>query len=263
MHPHQGDVQTKSTPLDFGQKCALRAPSYGGESLRSMRTFFLPILFLASAVVCRAQQTRYQITIEAYVDGPSSLRFTPSGFYWHNGENAKTGRQNARNEPTFVNGKPWKPKWRKNGTESNTYQWSVPKIELTWELVSVTVKRGGRSVERRDLVDAKRENGEYSIGIADHASGARWYKLIVRASDPPLPGNTPFDSSPGDLAAYRKAYREGYIAFYSGLWVVSRTYKQGYVPTPRQQGWMAGNTDASTALIMNRLRKAFGKHDSQ
>ena len=157
-----------------------------------MKPALLPILFFGASIVCHAQQSPYEITIEAYVDGPSSLRFTRSGLYWHNGDNAKPGRHNAKNEPTYINGRAWTPKWRKNSNDrgddtSDTYSWSIPSVELTWELVSVTAERGKTGVERRTPVEAKRENNEYWLRIPDPEPGARWYKLIVRAPDPLKP----------------------------------------------------------------------------
>ena len=81
----------------------------------------LILLIIGTALVSHAQPSppppRYELTIEAFVDGPSSLRFTRSGFYWSNGRNAKPGRHDALNEPTYVNGKAWMPRWSKGHTD--------------------------------------------------------------------------------------------------------------------------------------------------
>ena len=156
-----------------------------------MKPVLFSVLFFGAALACHAQHSPYEIVIEAYIDGPSTLRFTRNGFYWQNGANAKPGRM-GKSQPTYINGKPWTPKWRKDGSDrgedtSNNYPWNIPSVELTCELISVTEQRGKTDIEKRTPIETKRENGEYCLRIPDPEPGARWYKIIVRAPDPLKP----------------------------------------------------------------------------
>src|SRR5437868_10166 len=113
---------------------------------KTMKAVLSALLFFGIAVLGHAQQAPLEVTIEAYVDGPSSLRFTQSGFSWRNGPNSKPGRHNGKNEPTYVNGKAWMPKWNKNGQDSGedfteTFPWRIPNVDLTWEVVAVGTER--------------------------------------------------------------------------------------------------------------------------
>jgi hypothetical protein len=155
-----------------------------------VKIFGITFLALVLALTVRAElPPRYEITLEAFVDGPSTLRFTRTGFYWQNGSNAKPGRLGGRNDPTYVNGKEWIPKWRKPGSDrgrdtSEPFAWSIASTELQFEVESITAERGETGVEKRKGIEAKRQNGEFWITIPDPEPGARWYKLIIRAPDP-------------------------------------------------------------------------------
>lgn len=88
-----------------------------------------------------------EITVEALVDGPSVLHFSPTGIYWTNGGNAKPGRHEAHNYPTYVNGKAWTPKWGKDGDDrgvdqSEAYPMQIGSTEYEMEVVSISDRRG-------------------------------------------------------------------------------------------------------------------------
>lgn len=160
-----------------------------------MKPIILLFLFLGAVLACHAQQNvnpRYEVTIEAYVDGGSSLRFNKSEFYWHNGSAAKPGRHDAHSEATYVNGKEWMPKWRKNNQDrgedtSDLYPWAHDSLDFSFELLAVTTERGQTGIEQRTPVEVRREGGEFAIHIPDPEPGARWYKFVVRYPDPLKP----------------------------------------------------------------------------
>src|ERR1039457_5559764 len=83
-----------------------------------------------------------QITILAFIDGPSDLYVTKQGMYWFNGINAKPGRLDGRNEPTYVNGTAWFPKWGKQQQDrgidkSDIYSIKLESLELDFTLLAV------------------------------------------------------------------------------------------------------------------------------
>lgn len=153
-------------------------------------------LGLAKPAPAQTTQSPYELTVEAFVDGPSSLHFTRTGFYWRNSRNAKPGRLGGKDEPTYINSRQWMPKWRKprddrGDDKSEPYAWNIPTVDLQVELVSVTDERGKTGIEKREPLEMKREGNEFVVQIPDPEPGARWYKLVIRAPDPlrtrPLP----------------------------------------------------------------------------
>jgi len=140
---------------------------------------------LALAINAQAETKPEELVIEAQVDGPSALHIKPSSIYWENGVNAKPGKANLLNEPTYVNGIAWLPKWKKpkegRGSDSTSpYAVGLGTTDLKYELLSVTLERGQTGIEERSSIVEKREHGEYVITIPDVQSGERWYKFVVR-----------------------------------------------------------------------------------
>lgn len=126
-----------------------------------------------------------EITIEALVDGPSVLHLSPAGIYWTNGGNAKPGRHDAHNYPTYVNGRAWTPKWGKEGDDrgvdqSDTYPMQIGSTEYEMEVVSISDRRGIAKKDRRTAPSATRQNGEFLVTISDPEVGAKWYKLRLK-----------------------------------------------------------------------------------
>ena len=137
------------------------------------------------AITAFAKSDPNEIIIEAQVDGPSALHIKPNSIYWENGVNAKPGRANLLNEPTYVNGVAWTPKWKKTkedrGSDTTTpYRAGLGTTDLKFEVVSVTLERGQSGIEERSAVVGRREAGEYVITIPDTQSGERWYKLVIK-----------------------------------------------------------------------------------
>jgi hypothetical protein len=148
----------------------------------------LPALFLI-AITGLTAWADDQVTIEALVDGPSALHVRQGNIYWVNGNNAKPGRSDLLDEPTYVNGQPWKPHWKNNkaargADKSQPFQIQLDSIELEFELLAVGAQRGGTEIEKRTPVTASKEGGEFVVVIPDPESGARWYKFVLRKKKP-------------------------------------------------------------------------------
>jgi len=126
-----------------------------------------------------------EIIIEAHVDGGSALHVRPSSIYWENGDAAKPGRMNLLDEPTYVNGAAWTPRWKnqkedRGKDKSAPYQISIGTADLEFELLSVTEQRGEAGILKRTPVVAKREGGEFVVTIPDSETGGCWYKFVLR-----------------------------------------------------------------------------------
>ncbi len=150
-----------------------------------MKAFFaLATLFLIAFAGLNARADD-EVTIEALVDGPSALHVRQGDIYWVNGGNAKPGRSDLRNEPTYVNGQPWMPHWKNNkaprgADKSQPFQINLDTTDLDFELLAVGTERGAAGIEKRTPVTASKEGSEFVVIIPDPESGARWYKFVLR-----------------------------------------------------------------------------------
>ncbi|MEP6671040.1 MAG: hypothetical protein ABJF10_17905 [Chthoniobacter sp.] len=130
-----------------------------------------------------------ELTIKAWVDGPSELRIKKNGIYWKNGENAKPGRQSRLNEPTYTNGKPWVPHWKKQHEDrgrdkSDTLAMDIPSLNFDFKLVAVAEKFDGTGVEQRGSISVYMKDFELAIAIPDLEPGTRWYTFTLTPRKP-------------------------------------------------------------------------------
>jgi hypothetical protein len=141
-----------------------------------------PALLLTSAIHA-ADKGPQTFVIEALIDGPSELRVKKNGIYWVNGPNAKPGRHEGQEYPTYVNGKPWRPNWKESRGERGTDKSATRSVDgidpakVEFKLVMVSFKRDGTGIEKRDDIKAALVGEEYSIEIPDLQSGSRWYRF--------------------------------------------------------------------------------------
>ena len=142
-------------------------------------------LALAALLPLKAEEVN-EIIIEAHCDGGHAIHIRPGSIYWENGNAVKPGRMSTLNEPTYVNGKPWIPRWRKNpkgdiGTDTSMpFSISIGTADLEFELLSVTAQRGESGILPRAPVVAQKEKAEFVVTISDPESGGCWYKFAVR-----------------------------------------------------------------------------------
>ncbi|MFZ4763547.1 MAG: SHD1 domain-containing protein [Roseimicrobium sp.] len=126
------------------------------------------------------------VIIEALIDGPSELRVKKDGIYWINGENAKPGRHEGQEEPTYVDGKSWRPNWKNQRADRGVDRTATKSVEgldptkVRFKLLSVTMTRDGVGIEKRDEITANLLQDEFSIRIPDSQTGSRWYKLALK-----------------------------------------------------------------------------------
>ena len=73
--------------------------------------WFADISLVELAALAAAPPAGAPIIVEALIDGPSELRVTTRGLYWINHRNAKPGLHEKHNDPTYVDGREWKPVW--------------------------------------------------------------------------------------------------------------------------------------------------------
>lgn len=125
------------------------------------------------------------VLIEALVDGPSELRLKQDGIYWVNGGNAKPGRHEGREEPTYVNGKSWRPNWKEPRKDRGVDRTATKKVEgldpahVEFKLLSVGLFRDSPGIEKRDPISVTTLGNELSILIRDSQGGPRWYRFVL------------------------------------------------------------------------------------
>lgn len=151
--------------------------------LRSLLPFF-GLVSLASA-----ESGQEGITIQAYVDGPSELHVKTGGVYWTNHDNAKVGRLDGADEPTFINGKVWTLRWGhpkndRGDDKTGIYGLTLPGLEFDFKLLSVGKKKEDMGIESRSAIELRRQGDEFIVRIPDREPGARWYKFVVTPKKP-------------------------------------------------------------------------------
>jgi hypothetical protein len=130
-------------------------------------------------------ETEETITVEALIDGNTELHVTTEGIYWMvPGGDAKPGLHNNGDEPTYLNGRRWKPEWRVPGERgpdtSEDYPIKTASPKLTVETLNVSRERSGKN-ENRTPVATTVKDDHFVIKISDPEGGSRWYKLRINS----------------------------------------------------------------------------------
>lgn len=123
-------------------------------------------------------------TVEALIDGGSELHVTKEGIQWVvPGGEAKPGLHVGNNEPTYVNGARWKPKWKVAGERgpdaSEVYPIKTNAPKLMVETVLVSKERFGKHDDRTPVASSVKD-GHFIVTIRDPEGGSRWYKVRIR-----------------------------------------------------------------------------------
>lgn len=143
----------------------------------------LASLFLESVGYTADAKGPKVVVIETYIDGPSELRVKKDGIYWINGGNAKPGRHEGQEYPTYVDGKSWRPNWRESEKDRGVDRSAtksvdgVDPVKTEFKLVMVGFARDSVGIENRDEIQVTRKGEELSIVIPDGQSGSRWYRF--------------------------------------------------------------------------------------
>lgn len=131
------------------------------------------------------QETVENFTVEAQIDGNTELHVTKEGIYWTvPGGEAKPGLHDGANEPTYVNGARWKPKWRAQGTRgpdtSEVYPVKTTSPKLMAETMLVSSERFGKNENRTPIATSVKED-HFVVTIRDPEGGSRWYKIRIKS----------------------------------------------------------------------------------
>lgn len=126
-----------------------------------------------------------EIVVEAYIDGDTLLHVRSDSISWENGRYKKPGRRDGLDEPTYVNGVAWKPKWHDGKSDggpdkSMPYMIQLGAGDLDVEVLSVTATRGQAGIAKDSPVAGKMEGGHYVVRIPDPGHGAQWYRFALR-----------------------------------------------------------------------------------
>ena len=122
------------------------------------------------------------LLIEALVDGGSELHITRAGIYWKELGASKPGRQMGRNEPTYVNGKPWIPTWAapnedRGWDKSALLPLPIGDLNFGFKIVAIGNRRHVPGIERFSPVSLRNEHGEQVLSIPDKEVGSKWYTV--------------------------------------------------------------------------------------
>ena len=118
---------------------------------------------------------RILLTVDALVDGPSTLVIRKDGCYWINGGNGKPLH-------TYIDGKRWgKPEKTRGDDKTAIRPLSLVSVDLQLKLISVGNERRAGGIQPRTAVESKLKGNDYHINIPDPEPGPMWYKFELRA----------------------------------------------------------------------------------
>lgn len=166
--------QSKAQFLRQGNLEAANAAAAAAEKLAALTA--------SPAGASTATTAQEPITIEAYIDGNTSLHVGKNGLHWvTRGNVAKPGLHEGSNFPTYVNKKRWVPQWQTAGSRgtdaSAAYVLATAAPHLKIENIKVSKERFGRHEEGRTPVKAFVKDDQFVVEIADPEYGARWYSF--------------------------------------------------------------------------------------
>lgn len=179
----------KVTLLQSGDLTAANTAATKATQLNEEITTLTPRAITKDKSGKEAAPADKPFTIEGYVDGNTELHISKEGFYWAVlGGEAKVGMNDNQNEPCYVNGSRWKPKWRTPGTRGpdmcDIYPFPTQSPDLTAEVVSTAAGRYGKKTERAPI-STSLKGDHFVISIPDPEGGAAWYKIRVKSSKTP------------------------------------------------------------------------------
>jgi hypothetical protein len=149
----------------------------------NIRRILLGSFVLLIALLCSGMAEVDELVVEALIDDNSQFHVRPDTVWWENTGGSKVGQWNHQNEPTYINGVAWKPRWTEGKKDapdkSSPYSAAFKTLDLEFELLSVSKQRGG-APEKSEEISAKVEGNHYVVRITDPGTGARWYKFVIR-----------------------------------------------------------------------------------
>ncbi|MDB5324316.1 MAG: hypothetical protein JWN40_5947 [Phycisphaerales bacterium] len=120
-----------------------------------------------------------EIVVEAYINMDGYLHVTPMGIYWKI-NTSKPGIHAGHDDPTYVDGDAWKPKWTSGSNVSDTFSMKIGNIaDFKVELVACGDDRGTDTMDKRTPIRTEVVNGEFVVTIPDGEAGAKWYRMRI------------------------------------------------------------------------------------
>jgi len=121
--------------------------------------------------------------IDAFLEGGSRLFIDHEKLWWaHYPGQSEPGKFGGADEPTYVNGQPWKPEWLPAPQEpyylSKPYAIASKAPKLAANLVSVSKTRRGEPEAIRPIRSSP-VGEELVIAIPRVDGDARWYRIEI------------------------------------------------------------------------------------
>lgn len=121
---------------------------------------------------------RILLTVDALVDGPSTLHIRKDGLFWVNGGNGKPG-------PTYIDGSRWEHRWgkpdqRRGPDKTDVRSVSLPSTDLKMGLLAARRERENQGITPRPPIEVNQRGNDLEITIPDPEAGPMWYKLVFR-----------------------------------------------------------------------------------
>lgn len=152
-----------------------------------MRAGFLRIacflLTLFAMTACSHLQRRAQepdeLRIRAFIDGSDTIKILGNELWYQHHDFDLPGKWKGEyDEPTYINGRAWKPRW--NDSVSKPYQNLWPPLpEVANEAIQLTKEAGRGEVSITETPSAE---NDYTLSIYfddNEPGGAEWYEIVI------------------------------------------------------------------------------------
>ena len=119
------------------------------------------------------------LRIRAFIDGSDTIKIRGNDLWYEHHKWDLPGKWQGRfDEPTYVNGKAWKPQW--HGSVSGPYQEVHPAFpRVTTEQIKLTKLAGRGSVS---ITETPNRENDYTLSVFlddDRFAEAEWYEMLI------------------------------------------------------------------------------------
>ena len=129
-------------------------------------------------------QKPFVLTIRAYIEHDSELILRNGRVQWRHVRGRRPGDDGVRQHPTFLNGKPWTPRWEavEGPPDAPTVSDEFPLPGLVLPATAPRAKLSrweGRRDGRQDPVWVESRPGQVLVSFQDHGGSGSWYEATV------------------------------------------------------------------------------------
>jgi hypothetical protein len=162
-----------------------RQPKIGGRTMkRSLVLGIVSAVVAASLSGCATapkppETVAAKVQFKAYIDGDDTVMIKSNQLWYVHGTYQLPGKWNGNDEPTYINGEAWRPKWKAGNSDMYTVT-NAPLPSAGEPKVYVVDKKYHWDRVWVDEQPSDKNDYTASIRIDDEAAdGPRWYYFTI------------------------------------------------------------------------------------